>query len=176
MKTALLVIDMQCMPFVWKEYGGPALWNAEVLIQNAFALIAQARKKDVPVIYIMYTEPEGSLRAEGQPLWQVHPALKPLPDERVLLKYHADAFYQTGLDALLKEQDISRLIICGVQTEYCVDTTCRSAFAHGYKATLARDAHSTFPTAQLSAEQIIAHHNNVLSLFADVSDTEHIIF
>ena len=176
MKQALLVIDMQCMPFVWKDYGGPALWNAEALLENAGRLIARARENHILIIYVMHTESEGSLRAKGQPLWQVHPALAPKPGERLLPKYHADAFYQTELDVLLKEHEVARLILCGVQTEYCVDTTCRSAFAHGYRVTLAGDAHSTFSAPQLTAEQIISHHNNVLSLFAEITDTDKIAF
>jgi len=57
---------------------------------------------------------------------------------------------------------IKKLVITGLQTEYCVDTTCRRAYSLGYDVVLVKDAHSTWDSGDLSAQQIIDHHNNVL--------------
>ncbi|MGI9449161.1 MAG: isochorismatase family protein, partial [Geminicoccaceae bacterium] len=62
------------------------------------------------------------------------------------------------LDAL----GVDSLIVVGNQTEFCVDTTCRHACSHGYKVTLLKDAHSTWNSDYLTAQQIIAHHNFIL--------------
>ncbi|MBV9330399.1 MAG: isochorismatase family protein [Alphaproteobacteria bacterium] len=70
-----------------------------------------------------------------------------------------------------------RLIVCGMQTEYCVDTTVRAAHALGYKVTLVSDAHSTGNTQALSAGDIIAHHNLTLAGdFAEVIPAESVRF
>ncbi|QMV42348.1 isochorismatase family protein [Cohnella cholangitidis] len=66
--------------------------------------------------------------------------------------------------------------MCGVQTEYCVDTTVKSGYSHGYKVELARDCHSTYDSDELTAEQIVRHHNSVLAQFATIVDSRDIQF
>ena len=68
----------------------------------------------------------------------------------------------------MQDKGIDRVIISGMQTEYCVDTTTRRACSEGYKVTLVSDAHSTFNTEVLHAEDIVKHHNVVFGAFADV--------
>lgn len=174
MKKALVIIDMQIMPFIWKNYGGKALFNEGALIANTKHLIKKARIANAPVFYVMYTETGESPRAEGQPLWQVHPEIAPQEMDKLVVKYHADSFFSTGLETLLNEQGIKDIVICGLQTEYCIDTTCRSAFSHGYNVELASDCHSTYDSDLLLAEQIIAHHNSILSQFAQAKQVAEI--
>jgi nicotinamidase-related amidase len=70
-----------------------------------------------------------------------------------------NSFHRTDLQKLLYERGVERLVICGLQTEYCVDTTLRQALSLGYRVVLASDAHSTVDGV-LMAAQIIAHHNH----------------
>jgi nicotinamidase-related amidase len=89
----------------------------------------------------------------------------------VVQKHHPDAFQDTNLRRELESKSIERLIITGIQTEYCVDTTCRRAYSLGYDVTLVKDAHSTWSTDHLTAPQIIAHHNAVLGgWFAELKE------
>lgn len=80
MKKALLIIDMQRMPFVWKDYGGKTLYQQAKLIENTRLLIEKARIAQSPIFYVLYTEITGS-RSIDQPLWEivdsVAPALAP---------------------------------------------------------------------------------------------------
>ena len=88
-----------------------------------------------------------------------------------------DAFYQTTLKVELAAKDIEQLVIAGIQTDYCVDTTCRRATSEGYPVTLVSDAHSTWGDSGLSAQQIIDHHNQVLgNWFANLVTTEAVQF
>ena len=73
-----------------------------------------------------------------------------------------DSFLRTDLQALLSARGVSELIVCGMHTEFCVDTTTRSAAAHGYAVILAADAHTTHDKAHASAAQIRVHHNATL--------------
>ena len=63
---------------------------------------------------------------------------------------------------MLQARGIDRLVICGLQTDYCVNATVRQAHALGYDVVLAADAHSTVDNGSMAAEQIIANHNNRL--------------
>ena len=69
----------------------------------------------------------------------------------------------TNLQELLVSRGIADLIICGLQSEFCVDSTVRRAMALGYPVVLVADGHSTFDNGVLSATQISAHHNKTLS-------------
>ncbi len=77
----------------------------------------------------------------------------------------ATLFHETGLQALLRRQDVSHLVIGGCQTQYCIDTTVRRAVSLGYDVTLIGDAHTTGDTASLQFADIIAHHNETLNGF-----------
>jgi len=90
-------------------------------------------------------------------------------------KWTPDAFHQTNLAGVLAARGIDRLVLAGMQTEYCIDTTCRRACSQGYQVVLAADAHSTYPDV-LPAEQTIAHHNATLAAFADVQPAAGIAF
>jgi nicotinamidase-related amidase len=83
----------------------------------------------------------------------------------VVGKATPDSFHETRLQAELEARGIVKLVIAGIQTECCVDTTCRRAASLGYQTTLVRDAHSTWDSRTLSAAQIIAHHNALLDGF-----------
>ena len=74
-----------------------------------------------------------------------------------------DSFYKTHLQKLLPVQDFERLVICGLQTDYCINTTVRQALTLGYDVVLAGDAHSTVDNGNQTAEDIIAEHNKDLA-------------
>ncbi|MFC7682143.1 cysteine hydrolase family protein [Paenibacillus sp. GCM10028914] len=176
MKKALIVIDMQIMPFVWKDYGGKPLSNEQELIEHTKNLLTKARRANAPVFYILYTEKGDSPRAENQPLWQVHPEVAPYENDIQIIKYHADSFLNTDLEKELRNRGITNLVFCGVQTEYCVDATVKSAYSLGFTCELASDVHSTYDYENLSAEQIIIHHNHILSTLSAVCEESQINF
>ena len=64
MNKALLIIDMQLMPFLWKNYSGKEIYNEQKLLDNTQKLIEKARICEVPVYYILFTEQVGSMRAK----------------------------------------------------------------------------------------------------------------
>ncbi|MGH0425251.1 isochorismatase family protein [Bacillus pretiosus] len=99
---------------------------------------------------------------------ELHEAIAPQKGDRIVEKTTPDSFHKTNLNEVLQEKGIEHVIISGMQTEYCVDTTTRRAFSEGYKVTLVRDAHSTFDTEVLRAEDIVKHHNVVFGAFANV--------
>jgi nicotinamidase-related amidase len=170
--TALLVIDVQNGMFdpQWPIY------EEEKLLANIRKLIAQARKTDTPVIFIQHTEKEGPLTS-GLETWQIHPDLAPRLDETKIAKTTPDAFHQTRLKEILTEKAIRNLVIAGLQSEYCIDATCRRAFNLGFKTTLVSDAHSTMDSESQKASAIISHINQTLgSEYVMLSSTDDVRF
>jgi len=74
-----------------------------------------------------------------------------------------DAFLNTELENILTSLGIEQLVVCGMHTEFCVDTTTRRALSLGYPVILISDAHTSAGNAAISAEQVIAHHNVTLT-------------
>jgi nicotinamidase-related amidase len=135
MTTALLIIDMQhalCS-------GEDAAFGIDNVIEKINALSSRARASGTLVIVGLLTAAEDIQVRKRTP----------------------SSFHRTELHQLLKERGVAYLVICGLQTEFCVDTTVRQALPLGYEVTLVSDAHSTTDGA-LRAEQVIAHHNRTL--------------
>lgn len=157
-KTALLIIDVQ------NAVVAGAHRKDETLAVIA-DLAARARAAGVPVLYLQHTDANEAALNHGAEGWAIHPAVAPEPDETVIEKTASDGFYATPLKAELMRRDISRLIVCGAQTEFCVDATTRAALSAGYDVTLAADGHTT-GDGVLPADQTIAHTNRVLGWLA----------
>src|SRR6476620_7427975 len=131
--TALVVIDMQ------NDVVEPA-YEAGRVVDNINALIDKARAEDVPVIWVQHADdnmPEGS---DG---WQYIPQLQRNDDEPLVHKHYGDAFEETGLEQLLAERKVGRLVVTGAQTDACIRSTLHGALVRGYDATLVEDAHTT---------------------------------
>ena len=85
------------------------------------------------------------------------------PADLRIRKTTADSFLRTQLHATLQAHAITDLIICGMHTEFCVDTTTRRALALGYPVILVADAHTSEGNEYLTARQVIQHHNATLA-------------
>ncbi len=95
---------------------------------------------------------------------------------KIIEKTSWDGFLDTKLHETLQSLQVSNLIVAGMQTEFCLDTTLRRAYSMGYKSTVASDAHTTFDSNILKAKEIIQHHNNIWNKrFAKVICTKDII-
>ena len=171
-KTALLIIDVQNGMFMKENL----VYNSEKIISNLKYLIEDARKNNSPIFYIQHNANIGSRLETGTEEWKIHPEVTPTSSNIIIQKTTPDSFYKTDLNGQLRTRNIEHLVITGIQSEVCVDTTCRKAFSLGYKVTLVTDAHSTWDSTELSAQQIINHHNQVLRWFAVTKKTMDVMF
>jgi nicotinamidase-related amidase len=160
-RSALIIIDVQQgliegFDDDWRE-----------VLPVISRLVARARDTGVPVILIQHC---GSAVAHplhpSRPGWTLHPSVDPQPADFRVEKRWSDAFRGTDLDALLREASVTRLVLVGAQTEYCVDTTARRAASLGYDVDLVADGHTTSDNGLLTRQQIIAHHNDTLAHLA----------
>ncbi|HTO02576.1 MAG TPA: cysteine hydrolase family protein, partial [Opitutus sp.] len=150
---ALLVIDMQIGGFA----GQPPRLDQHGTVRRINAL-AQAIRPRGLIVFIQHTDAnEGYPR--GSEAWQLLAALDREAGDALIEKTACDSFLETELDALLKSRGVTELVITGCATDFCVDTTVRSAAARGYQVIVPSDGHTTRDRPHLSALQVIAHHN-----------------
>jgi nicotinamidase-related amidase len=160
-ERALVVIDVQAGVFE-----GCRAPQFDDVVARIASLLEAARAAGTPVIYVQHSGPEGHRCHPSRPGWAIHPAIRPRAGEPVVHKRACDSFFETTLQEELRRRRVDHLVVVGCMTEYCVDTTCRRAVSLGYDVTLVSDAHATADTEELSAAQIIAHHNALLDGFS----------
>jgi nicotinamidase-related amidase len=168
-----MIIDVQLGMF---DESDPVYAGGE-LLTTLTALIAQARSAGLPIIFVQHDGEGNHPLRPDKPGWALHPALRPAPADLLIRKRHPDAFQGTALQQELQARGIKNLIIAGIQTEFCVDATCRRAYSLDYAVTLVQDGHSTWNAGQLTAPQIIAHHNLTLGgWFVTLKAAQDILF
>jgi len=173
-RRALLVIDMQQGLF----NGARRPYRGDEVLANINALIARAHAAGVPVFAARHVGPAGSPLARDSPLSQLLPelAIDPARDT-VFEKTRPSCFFGTGLAERLAEAGIEELVIVGMKTDYCVDTSCRAARDLGFPAVLVADAHTTTDSPVLAANTIIEHHNSTLAgAFVTLRDSRDCTF
>jgi nicotinamidase-related amidase len=156
--TALLVIDVQ-VSLIKDAYQG------DEVLQNIKHLLKRAHASATPVIYVQHNADPGGELETNTPGWQIHPLVAPREDEVVIQKASPDSFHLTRLQEELEARGIKRLVVVGMQTECCVETTTRRATSQGYDVFLVSDAPTTFDNKTLTAAQIIAFCNEALNGF-----------
>lgn len=155
MATALLVIDMQ-------NFFLPMTSTA---LPNILKLTSHFRSKSLPIIFTQHGHskaelsppyknqlvrkwgPDGSIHT-GSKDWELIPSIEKARVQGakggegypVVAKNTYDAFINTDLDELLKAKGVERVVVCGVMTDCCCDTTARSAFNRGWETWLVDDA------------------------------------
>lgn len=171
-RTALVIIDMQ-RDFLEPGGFGETLGNDISLLEAAVgpcqAVLAAARAAGMLVIHtreghrpdlsdapkakvergepslrIGAQGPMGRILIRGEAGHDIIAALYPLPDEPVIDKPGKGAFYQTDLELMLRNRGIDTLLVCGVTTEVCVNTTIREANDRGYRCVALSDCCASY--------------------------------
>ena len=158
MKTAVLIVDVQqglC------EGEGKA-FDSEGVIDRINCVTRKARDVGAPVIFIQHESNSGYLEY-GTAAWQLASGLEIATSDIRIRKTTPDSFLRTDLEAVLRNHDVMRVAVCGMHTEFCVDTTTRRALALGYPVILIADAHTSAGNATLTPQQVIQHHNATLT-------------
>jgi len=154
MNTALLIIDVQNIMFTHQD----GVYRGNEVLDNIYNLLNKARASNVPVFFVKHL---GNSEGGSDEDWNIHSKIQPFNGETIVEKTACDSFYKTDLHEKLQNKNVTKLVIAGMQTEFCVDTTCRRAFSMGYESVLVSDGHSTFDSEILKASQIIEHHNSI---------------
>ncbi|WP_022978303.1 cysteine hydrolase family protein [Nevskia ramosa] len=164
--SALLVIDLQ------NEYqsGALPLDQLDRALTETKKLLSLARANGVPVFHFQHkTGPGAPIFDPTGPYFGLIDSVKPITGEAVIEKNYPNCFTATGLDDQLKASGRTEVIIAGAMTHMCISATARSAFDHGYRATVVADACATrsLPGAlggSIPASQV---HDTALAEIAD---------
>lgn len=142
MKEALLLIDIQNDYF---PGGKMELVGMEEAAKKAAKLLTEFRAAGKQIFFIRHlsTRPEATFFIAGTRGTDIHASIGPLPDEAVIEKHFPNSFLQTELLSLLRETDVTDLVICGAMSHMCIDTTVRAAKELGFTCTLIADACAT---------------------------------
>ncbi|HWH82495.1 MAG TPA: isochorismatase family cysteine hydrolase [Burkholderiaceae bacterium] len=164
-----MVIDMQvdfCAPGGWVDQLGEGTTSTRNAIAPIARVLTACRAAGMPVVHTREGhEPglhdlhankqwrtrhhglgigdrgrQGRILVRGEPGWQIVPELAPDAGEHIVDKPGKDAFHQTDLDAWLREHGIRHLVITGVTSDCCVQSTLREAWDRGYEGLLLSDA------------------------------------
>ena len=140
MSQALILIDLQ------RDFGAPDgamaqqghdITAAQIAVERAQALAASAREADVPVIFVRLVSDE--LCVEGTPGADfIGP--QPRTGEAILTKSRYSAFTGTGLAAHLRDRGIGTVVLAGLTTECCIQSSSWAAFEEGFQLVIATDA------------------------------------
>ncbi len=152
---SLLIIDMQVGLFTDET----PRFDAKNVIIRINRLSAFIRKKKGKVIFIQNDDAKGEYMEPGTPPWEILPQLDQQDDDIIIRKTVCDAFFKTELAETLHRLQTDQLVITGCATDFCVDTTIRSAVNKEFNLIVAEDAHTTADRPHLDAEAIIQHHN-----------------
>lgn len=149
----LVVIDMQ------KALFDEPRFKQEYVISNINQLITATRTSGGKVIHVQHN---GDATDGLEPFsvgWQIVDDIDQKSSDIYIHKTICDSFYETELANIIDSLNPEQVIFCGCATDFCVDTTIRSAVSHELPVTVASDAHTTANRPHLGAEVIIGHHN-----------------
>jgi nicotinamidase-related amidase len=142
MMPALVLVDIQrdYFPGGRMEVVG-AIEGSEV----AKKLLNTFREKKLPIFHIQHiaARPGATFLLPNTEGINFHENVKPLPGEMVITKHFPNSFRDTKLEEYLISKGLKELVICGMMSHMCVDTTVRAAFDKGYTCTVAHDACAT---------------------------------
>ncbi|MHB0989106.1 MAG: cysteine hydrolase family protein [Bellilinea sp.] len=176
-KAALLVIDMQYffLDPASPSYtcGGPAILPKLQKVIHAF------RQANRPVIYTRHVHHPDHLDAgimawwwegmckEGSPESEIHQDIAPKPNEKVVFKHRYSAFYNTDLETVLRSLKVEEIVVAGIMTNMCCESTARDAYYRDYRIFFLADG-----TGSVTEEMHLASLLNVAFGFAWVTDVD----
>lgn len=166
--TVLLVMDVQNILVEEQPY------NIKKVIENIKQLLAEARANKTEVLYVRHNEEAGCELETGTRNWEIYHEIAPLADEKIVDKHFSSAFRNTGLKEYLDGKGVKTIVLVGLQTEYCVDATCKSAFEFGYEVIIPEETNSTYDNRYLTADKLYQFYNYSIwnNRFAEVVPME----
>jgi len=179
-KAALMVVDMQ--NFFLDPNSPTFTCGGLAILPNLKKMITAFRNAGRPVIYTKHVHHPDRIDAgimgwwwegmciEGSPESEVHSEIAPVAGEKVVLKHRYSAFYNTDLETILRCLKIEDLVITGIMTNMCCESTARDAYYRDYRVFFPADA-----TGSINEEMHLASLLNLAFGFADITTADGIL-
>lgn len=161
-QPALVVVDVQT--------GVVAdAWKRDERVGNVATAVSRARDAGVPVVWVQHSDED---LVAGSAEWEFAPEVAPAEGEPVVAKNFNSSFEDTDLEDVLAARGVSRVVLAGAASNWCIRATAYGALDRGYDLTLVEDAHLTAGlreedgTVVVPAESIIIDLNATMTWLA----------
>jgi len=179
-KAALLVVDMQ---YFFLDPSSPTFTcGGLAILPNLKKIIHAFRQADRPVIFTRHVHHPDRIDAgimgwwwegmclEGSPESEIHRDISPERNEKVILKHRYSAFYNTDLETVLRCLHVEDIVIAGIMTNMCCESTARDAYYRDYRVFFLADG-----TGSITEEMHLASLINLAFGFSWVTDVNTIV-
>ena len=150
----LIVIDVQ------EGITDERLYNYESFLKNISSIIDAARKNGVEVIYVQHDDGPGTGFTFGDKAFEIADEIAPMPGEKIFTKTVNSCFGNKDLASYLESEDT--LMIVGLQTNFCIDASIKSAFDKGYRIIIPEGSNSTFDNDYMTGETTYNYYNKMM--------------
>ena len=149
----LLVVDMQ------KGLVDEDLYAFDTFMDRTVRLVDAARKNNVEVIFIQHDAGPGSGMSVGDRGFEIIDQIAPNMEEKVFTKKINSSFGNIVFKQYMEQQEDKRLMVIGLQTNYCIDCTVKSAFERGFEVIIPEGTNSTFDNDYMTGETTVRYYN-----------------
>ena len=150
----LLVVDMQ------KGIVDEDLYDYENFLNRTVTLIDAARKNNVEVIFVQHDAGGDSGLSVGDEDFEIIDEIRPKEGEKVFVKKINSCFGNRDFREYMEKQEDKRLMIIGLQTNYCIDATVKSAFERGFEVIIPEGTNTTFDNDYMTGETTVRYYND----------------
>ena len=149
----LLVIDVQ------KGITDSRLYNYDSFIERVVKIVDTARANGVEIIYFQHDDGPGTGFSVGDKIFEIDDRIAPAEGDKVFIKYVYSCFSNKEFAEYIDGLDDKDLMIVGLQTNYCIDSTVRSAYDRGYHVIIPEGTNSTFDNDYMDRETTFKYYN-----------------
>ena len=149
----LLVVDMQ------KGLVDEDLYAFDTFIERTAQLVDAARKNNIEVVFVQHDAGPDSGMSVGDEAFEIIDEIAPTKGEKVFVKTINSCFGNKNFREYMEQQNDKRLIIIGLQTNYCIDCTVKSAFERGFEVIIPDGTNSTFDNDYMTGETTVRYYN-----------------
>jgi nicotinamidase-related amidase len=147
----LLIVDTQEM-IVTKK-----LYEYEKFVENVKDLISFARNSEVEVIYVRHDD--GFELTQGMDGFEIFKEFAPVDGDKIFDKHVNSAFKESGLLEYLQAKSENKIMIAGLQTDYCIDATIKCGFEHGFEMIVPAYCNTTVDNEFMTSEKTYQYYN-----------------
>lgn len=154
--TVLLAVDIQ------KLITNEKLSFFDTFRKNVTSLISKARRNGIEVVHVRHDDGEGALLTKGNEGFMIHDDFAPAEGEMVFDKNVNSPFRSSGLLEYLRQKETGRIIVVGLQTEYCIDATVKCGFEHGFEMIVPEYCNTTVDNRYMTGTQTYHYYNDFI--------------
>ncbi len=152
----LIVIDIQ------KGITDERLYDFAGFIKNVTSIIDAARENNIEVIFVQHDDGPGTGFSVGDMDFEIADQVAPRENEKIFIKKINSCFGNTDLADYLSESGEKELMIVGLQTNFCIDASVKSASERGYTVIIPKGTNSTFDNDYMDGETTYKYYNEMM--------------